>query len=52
VVLDGMSDCRFVVVEQGYVSRFLNTPAEDVGRGVPTDLNDRLERPAQTPLPS
>jgi hypothetical protein len=51
-MLDGMSDCRFVVVEQGDVSRFLNTPAEDKGRYVPSDLNDRLERPAQALLPS
>jgi hypothetical protein len=52
LMLDSVSDCRFVVVEQPDVSRFLNTPAEDEGRYVPTDLNDRLERPAHTALPS
>jgi hypothetical protein len=52
LMLDGVSDCRFVVVEQRDVSRFLNTTAEDKSRYVPTDLNDRLERPAHTALPS
>ena len=43
---------RLMVVEQGDVSRFLNAPAEDEGRYVPSDLNDRLEPPAQALLPS
>jgi hypothetical protein len=51
-MLDGMSNCRLMVVEQGDVSCFLNAPAEDEGRYVPSDLNDRLEPPAQALLPS
>jgi hypothetical protein len=52
LMLDGMSDCRLMVVEQGDISRFLNAPAEDEGRYVPSDLNNRLEPPAQALLPS
>jgi hypothetical protein len=52
MMLAHIGKSRLMVVEQGDVSRFLNAPAEDEGRHVPSDLNDRLERPAQASPPS
>jgi hypothetical protein len=48
LVFDGVRDRRFMVIEQRDVARFPDFPAEDEGGYVPSDQNNRLERPAHT----
>jgi hypothetical protein len=52
LMLYGMGDRRFVVVEQRNIPRFPDPPAEDESRYVPSNLNNRLESPAYAAGPT